>query len=52
MVCRKCPRCGGEWYTADTGPRPCAYCGAMLDKRHDKALEKEVEKGDSFKILR
>lgn len=35
---RKCPRCGGEWYSADTGSWRCEYCGAELDDRHDKPL--------------
>lgn len=54
MICRKCPKCGGEWFTADTFPRPCAYCGAMLDERHDRPLLdktlREVKKVAGFKF--
>lgn len=42
MICRKCPKCGGEWYTAATDPWPCAYCGATLDERHDRPQDKRM----------
>jgi len=41
MICRVCPKCGGEWFSADTNPWPCAYCGAQLDNRHDRPLPLE-----------
>ena len=41
MICRKCPRCGGEWYSANTRSWKCEYCGAVLDNRHNKPLELE-----------
>ncbi len=43
MICRKCPRCGGEWYSAATGPWSCEYCGTELDKRHEKPIERRGE---------
>lgn len=46
MICRVCPKCGGEWLSADTNSWPCAYCGAQLDSRHDGYLpigEKKTE---------
>ena len=51
MICRVCPRCGGEWFSADTSPRPCAYCGKVLDGRHDRILV-EVEADAGVKFLR
>lgn len=47
MICRKCPRCGGEWFSADTGPWSCEYCGARLDDRHNK----DAEGGESMRKL-
>lgn len=38
MICRICPRCGGEWFSADTGPWVCAYCGARVDDRHNVVI--------------
>lgn len=49
MICRRCPVCGGEWFSADTGPWDCAYCGEQLDRRHDVAMvyEKKGEKSNA-----
>jgi len=46
MICRRCPVCGGEWYSAYTGPWPCAYCGAIMQDGHNEPLpeiELEIE---------
>ena len=56
MICRKCPRCGGEWYSAATGSWECEYCGTELDRRHEKPIERrgegERDLSESLRIVR
>ena len=47
MIRRQCPGCGSDWYSASTKPWTCAKCGATLDDRHGKPLERWVANEDS-----
>lgn len=44
MMCRKCPNCGSEWYSADTRPWPCEKCFTMLTAEHEIPLGGRREK--------
>ncbi len=44
MICRQCPRCGTRrWYSTVTKPWKCEECGARMDDRHEKPLEKRIK---------
>jgi len=43
MIRRQCPKCKSDWYSANTAPWVCGKCGAELDNRHNKPLERRAE---------
>lgn len=47
MICRQCPQCKMVWYSAATSPWKCGQCGAELDDRHNKP----VERGENIENL-
>ena len=42
MICRQCPACDTNWYSARTTPWLCEKCGTELTDEHNKRLQRDV----------
>ena len=38
MICRQCPACDENWFSARTTPWLCEKCGTELTDEHNKNL--------------